>query len=31
MPKWDKQEQEMLDKGIKPEWIRDVWELRARN
>jgi hypothetical protein len=31
MPKWDKQEQEMLARGIEPEPIRDDWELRARN
>ena len=31
MPKWDKKEQELLAKGIEPEWIRDEWELRARN
>jgi hypothetical protein len=31
MPKWDKQEQEMFDKGIEPEWICDDCELRARN
>ena len=31
MPKWDKKEQELLDKGIKPEWMREDWELRARN
>jgi hypothetical protein len=30
MPKWDKEEQEMLDEGIQLEWIHD-WELRARN
>jgi len=31
MPKWDKKEQELLDKGIQPEWMREEWELRARN
>jgi hypothetical protein len=31
MPKWDKKEQELLAKGIQPEWMRDEWELRARN
>ena len=31
MPKWDKQEQDMLARGIEPEPIRDEWELRARN
>jgi hypothetical protein len=31
IPKWDKQEQEMIAKGITPEPIRDEWELRARN
>jgi hypothetical protein len=31
MPKWDKQEQEMLSKGIQPEPLHDEWELRARN
>lgn len=31
MPKWDKQEQDMLARGIEPEPIRDDWELRARN
>jgi hypothetical protein len=30
-PKWDKQEQEMLAKGIQPEPLCDEWELRARN
>ena len=31
MPKWDKKEQELLDKGIEPEWMREDWDLRARN
>jgi hypothetical protein len=31
IPKWDKQEQEMIAKGITPEPIRDEWEMRARN
>ena len=31
MPKWDKKEQELLAKGIEPEWMREEWELRARN
>lgn len=31
MPKWDKKEQELLDKGIEPECLREYWELRARN
>ena len=31
MPKWDRKEQELLDKGIEPEWMREDWELRARN
>ena len=31
MPKWDKKEQELLDKGVTPEWMREEWELRARN
>jgi hypothetical protein len=31
MPKWDKQEQEIIARGIQPEPIRDEWELRARN
>ena len=31
IPKWDKKEQDLLDKGIVPEPLRDEWELRARN
>ena len=31
LPKWDKKEQELLAKGIQPEWMREEWELRARN
>jgi hypothetical protein len=31
IPKWDKQEQEMIAKGITPEPIHDEWEMRARN
>ena len=31
MPKWDRKEQELIAKGVQPEWIRDEWELRARN
>ena len=31
MPKWDRKEQELLAKGIVPEWIRDEYDLRARN
>ena len=31
MPKWDKKEQELLGKGIETEWMREEWELRARN
>jgi len=31
IPKWDRKDQELLAKGIEPEWIRDDWELRARN
>ena len=31
MPKWDKKEQELIAKGIRPETIREEWELRAQN
>ncbi|KAI4971038.1 hypothetical protein ZWY2020_001952 [Hordeum vulgare] len=31
IPKWDKKEQDLIDKGIVPEPLRDEWELRARN
>ena len=31
MPKWDKKEAELQEKGIIPEPIREEWELRARN
>jgi hypothetical protein len=31
IPNWDKQEQEMIAKGITPEPIRDEWKMRARN
>jgi hypothetical protein len=31
MPKWDKKEAELLAKGVEPEWVREDWELRARN
>ena len=31
MPKWDKKEVELLAKGVEPEWMREDWELRARN
>ena len=31
MPKWDQKEAELLAKGVEPEWMREGWELRARN
>ena len=31
IPKWDKKEKDLIDKGIVPEPLRDEWELRARN
>ena len=31
MPKWDKKEAELLQKGVNPEPIREEWDLRARN
>ena len=31
MPKWDKKEAELREKGVIPEPIREEWELRARN
>ena len=31
MPKWDQKEAELIARGVEPEWIREGWELRARN
>ena len=31
MPKWDQKEAELIAKGVQPKWIREGWELRARN